>query len=72
MNKLYVVTPLDSEFFLYLTNRYADAETFLLEYKGIFSPLKIREYFLREATEEELEQHDDRIARPRNESGGEA
>lgn len=58
MFKMYCVTPLEGEFFLYITERYSDAELFALCYKGLFSPLIVREYASREATREELEHHE--------------
>jgi hypothetical protein len=72
MIKLYCVTPADGDFFLYLTERYSDAELFALCYKGIFSPVKIKEYIPREATREELEEHEaHHFTGFRNESIGE-
>jgi hypothetical protein len=52
---VYRVTPVGSEFIIFeCYNRY-EAELYAANYTGTFTSIQVKQYFLREATKEEME-----------------
>ena len=52
---VYRVTPTGSEFIIFeCYNRY-EAELYAANYTGTFTSIQVKQYFLREATKEEME-----------------
>lgn len=54
MNPIYRVTPNDSEYIIFECSSRKEAEDFALKYDGGFKVIIVKQYFLRDATKEEL------------------